>query len=442
MIQRLARLRGMPVFGALFTLIAKAGGSAAALVMFALAARVVDVTAFGHLVVAFNLVSFAAVVAVFGQDMHMQRAWGEYAADDPGAAAGILRFGLAAAVLGATVVAALWVVWSLAVDDGLSDAALLAATAFLVTQTLLHFVGGLARVVCGSARSEPPRELFWRLPLVAALAVATVGGGTADLAGFFTVAAVGQLVTVVWLARAVHRHLPDAVRHARPVWHLAVWTRRSLAITGAALTEAAHQYADVVLVGFLVGPDAAAGYFVILRIANVFPMLTSGIHTYSASKIAALHYAGRDDDLRRLMAQVMALALVLVLVAWTLIAVAGGSLLALFGEEYRVWWPELVAMCLVTGTATLAGPAPLLMQAMGAELLYLQLVIGALAARLATLVLLVPFWGVDGAVAAAMIVLVPFVVGLAVVCTRRLGIDPSIGAVVRAYCGTSTSPVH
>lgn len=431
MIRRLERLRGHAVLGALVSLTAKAGGSAAALVMFALAARVVDVDAFGRLVVTFNLVSLLAVVAVLGQDVLMQRAWGEYVERDPAAAHGILRFGIATTTLGAVVVALGFVGWSIVFDHDLSGGAIAAATAYLVSQTFLHFSAGLTRVVCGSLQSEPPRELFWRLPLVAALASAAFSGSPSSITAFFTIAAAGQFLTIAFLAGKAHRHVPRAVLAARPRFPLREWIGRSLAMTASAMIEAAHQYADVILIGLMLGPAEAAGFFVVMRIANIFPMLTSGIHTYSSSKVAHLHFSGRSEELKRLMAHVMGLALLMVVVAWGLVAFGGTWALGLFGAEYRVYYPELMIMCFVTGAATLAGPAPLMMLSMGEEVLYLKLVAAALAVRLAALIVFMSIWRMDGAIASAVIVLVPFVILLSIVCRRRLGIDPSVGAVFR-----------
>lgn len=432
----LARFRGHAVFGALFSLGVKVGGSAAALAMFALASWTLDAAAFGQLVIVFNAVSLAAVAAVLGQDTLIQRSWGEWVERDPALARGAVTFGAIVTGLGATAAAGLFVIWAVVFDRSLGGIEIAVVAVWLVSQTLLQFVANLGRVVLGAMWSEPPRELFWRLPLVLVLAVTAATGGHASILLFFAVAGAAQILSLVHLVRTIRPAMPAAVRDVAPRFLLGEWSRRGATMTLAAVAEAGHQYADVILIGRLLGPSAAAGYFVVLRLANVFAMLTSGIHTYSASKVAQLYYVGRLDDLRRLMTQIMLLTGALVAGLLAVVLLEGPLLLSLFGGQYRPLAPELLAMSLVTGLATLAGPGPMLMLTMGADLTYLQCVVGALAVRIAGLVVLAPLFGLDGAVAAVALAVVPLIGVVTFLCTRRLGVDPSVvGAVRRGLAG-------
>ena len=432
MIRRLLdRCRGHPVFGALFTLTVKVGGSLAALAMFAIAARTLDVTAFGELVIVFNVVSLAAVVAVLGQDTLVQRSWGEYVERAPDLARGALVFGLSVVGLGAATTTLLFVGWARLLDGRLSGAEIAAVSTFLVTQTFLHFTANLGRVACGSAHSEPPRELLWRLPLVIGLAAVAATDGRASIFAFFATAAIGQAVGLAWLAVLILRRLPEPVRRAETRTAIREWAARSLTMAAAAWAEAAHQYADVVLIGRLVGPDAAAGYFVVARIAAIFSMLTSGIHTYSASKVAGLYYLDRIDELRRLMAQIAVLTSAIAMVLFVLIVFEGPLLLHVFGAGYEVFQVELVAMSLVTFFGALAGPGPMLMLLTGADGPYLKLVSTSLAVRLAALCLFAPAFGIRGAVLAVAVAVVPFSILVTLHCVRRIGVDPSLLAVFR-----------
>jgi O-antigen/teichoic acid export membrane protein len=425
-----ARWKGHAVFGALFSLTIKVGGSVSALAMFALAAQTLDVAAFGRLVIVFNIVSLAAVAAVFGQDTLIQRSWGEYVATDPGSARGAMIFGAVVALLGATVATLAFALWAM-LDGRLTPAETVAVAAFLATQTLLHFTANLGRIVRGARWSEPPRELFWRLPLVVGLGAAAALGGHASIVAFFTVAAIAQALGLAYLAFVIAAGLPAPIRAARPQFRLGEWSRRSTVMTSAAIAEAAHQYADVILIGHVLGSTAAGAYFVVLRIANIFSMLTSGIHTYSASKVSHLYYMGKIDDLRRLMAQIMALTLLLVGLFFAVIVVEGSFLLSIFGGRYCEYHRELVMMSGVTAFAALAGPGPMLMLTMGADLRYLQLVVAALGARIVGLLVLAPAFGLVGAILAAAVAVVPLVVAVTTLCIRRLGVDPSILALPR-----------
>lgn len=427
---RFARWRGHAVVGALFSLVIKVGGSVSALAMFALASWTLDSAAFGDLVIVFNIVSLAAVAAVLGQDTLIQRSWGEYVEKDPERARGAVVFGVVVTLLGAATAALAFVGWA-SIDGRLTALQTAVVTGFLVSQTLLHFTANLARVVCGARRSEPPRELFWRLPLVVGLGTAAATGGHASIVTFFAVASIAQFLGIGHLAVTIAAALPASIRAARARPSTREWIRRSATMTSAAISEAAHQYADVILIGHVLGSSSAAGYFVVMRIANIFSMLTSGIHTYSASKVSQLYFVGRLAELRRLISQIMLLTLVLVTLLFAAIAFEGPALLSVFGAQYRDLHAELVMMSLVTCYATLAGPGPLLMLTMGADLLYLKLIVIALGIRIAGLLVLAPMFELRGAILAVALAVVPLVTITTILCIRRLGVDPSVLAVPR-----------
>lgn len=429
------------VLGALFSLAIKVGGSLSGLAMFALASWTLDVAAFGRLAIVFAIVSLAAVAAVFGQDTLIQRSWGEYVETDAASARGAVLFGAGVSALGAATTALVFAVWAW-FDGRLSGAEIVVATAFLISQTLLHFTTNLARIVRGAVWSEPPRELFWRVPSIGGLAAVAVTGGHASVFFFFAVAALAQVFGLLYLALAVRSGMPDRVRAARPRFRLGEWMRRSGVMSAAALAEAAHQYVDVILVGHVLGPSAAAGYFVVVRIANIFGMLTSGIHTYSASKVSHLHYAGRIADLQRLMSRIMVPTLILVVGLLAAIALEAVPLLSIFGVEYRGLGRELVMMSLVTAFAALAGPGAMLMLAMGGDLAYLKLIVAALVVRIAGLFVFAPVFGLDGAILAVAVAVVPLVTVVTVLCVRRLGIDPSVLSLARGFGGRAHPPLR
>lgn len=431
MIAMRALLAEHPVVGAVLSLAMKVAGSLAALVMFALAARTMPIADFGLLVIVFNAVSFLAVLAVLGQDTLILRSWGEFFERAPAMARGAITYGLRVSLLGAVTAVTGFVGWAAAIDGRLATGDLVAVAAFLFTQTLLHYGSSLTRAVRGVFHSEPNRELTWRLPLVAMLAWIMVAGYTTSIAAFFAVAAAGQVAALIFQSIAVGNGMPATIRGSAARYSTGDWTRRSAAMTTAAMAEAANQYADVVLIGALAGPVASAGYFVAARIASVFPMLTSGLHNYSASRIAELYYGGRAHELQRLLARVMLLALALVAALVGLIIVAGPWLLALFGEGYRGEYPILMLLTAVAAFTTLMGPGSMMMLTMGREKLYLKLVVGALAVRIAALVALVPSFGIAGAAIAVGIAIVPFTGLVAWLCARDTGVDPSALAIVR-----------
>ncbi len=426
-----ALLSEHPVVGAVLSLGVKVSGSGVALVMFALAARTMNVADFGLLVIVFNAVSFLAVLAVLGQDTLILRSWGEFFECSPALARGAITYGLRVSALGAILAVSGFVGWATVVDGRLTASDLASVAAFLFTQTLLHYGSSLARAVRGVFLSEPNRELTWRVPLMLSLAWAMFAGGRTSITSFFAVAAAGQVAALLFQSIVVRNGMPVTIRETTAEYATGDWTRRSAAMTTAAMAEAANQYADVVLIGALAGPVASAGYFVAARIAAVFPMVTSGLHSYSASRIAELYYGGRAQELQRLLVRVMMLATALVGVLAAALVFAGPWLLSLFGESYRDEFTILLVLAGVAAFTTLAGPGSTMMLITGQEKLYLKLVVGALAVRITALVVLVPTMGILGAAIAVGIAIAPFAGVVAYLCARDIGVDPSALAILR-----------
>jgi O-antigen/teichoic acid export membrane protein len=414
------------ILGAGLSLAVKTTGSGAAVVMFALAARTMPIVDFGLLVIVFNIVSFLAVLAVLGQETLILRTWGEFVERSPATAHGALIWSLSIAGCGAVLATACFALWASFVDRRLDLVDVAAAAALLLTQTLVLYMSSLTRVVRGILFSEPHRELTWRLPLVLALGWALVSGHRTSFAEFFAIAAAGQSVALFLQAGAIRRGLPEPVGHAHPTFLIRPWTRLGATLTSSAIVDAANQYADVVILGALAGPVVSAGWFVAIRVANVFGMLTSGLHSYTASRAAALYFAGNVRELQHLLNRVMALALVLVAGILVLIVVLGPWILSLFGEAFRAQYPLLLVLSCITAFATLAGPGALVMLTTGREKLYLKLVTAALIGRVVTLAVAVPFLGLWGGAVAAAIAIVPPVIVITWVCIRSIGVDPSV----------------
>src|SRR5262249_44498331 len=145
------------------------------IVMFALLSRSMEPAAFGALAIIFNVMSFLAALAVCGQETLILRSWGEYCQTNrPSLARGALLFGakisFSAASGMAIFVAITWLIW----DRDASPSLVLAACAFLFAQSLMHFSGHFSRAAGGLFISDVPRELGWRLVVVATIAICYV----------------------------------------------------------------------------------------------------------------------------------------------------------------------------------------------------------------------------------------------------------------------------
>ncbi|MGI3902142.1 MAG: lipopolysaccharide biosynthesis protein [Janthinobacterium lividum] len=412
------------------TLALKVTGTSLMMGIFLLAARSMSPQGFGQLAVSFNALSFLAVLAVFGQDVLVVRSWGEYtSAEAHGLALGAYRFGW----IVVTVSAVGFGLVTLAVGIlnpyyrfSLVEAA--AGSAFLTAQILLLFAAQTTRVVVNFMVSETNRELTWRLVL---LPVVVVGLWTGlSPTAFYGAAAAGMVVAVALQLSSVRRRFPEAIRAARPEMRRSEWIRRARSMWSSAVLEAAAQYAEVLLLGLLVSPAVAGVYFVAARMANVFAMMSGGLHSYTSTHASSLYHAGQRSALQALFRSVMTMALLIAGPLIVLVAVFGNLLLDIFGRHYADGYWVLILLSIGSFTAALAGPSNGLLLVSGHERLYSRVLFAALLVRVGLITWAAPRFGAIGAAGAWTLVTGPVAIGLAAATRRLTGIDPSVFSLV------------
>ena len=435
---RIARLlvRRRAMVGSLATLALKVGGTSLMMVIFLLAARSMSPQTFGQLAVSFNALSFLAVLAVFGQDVLVVRSWGEYTSTEShGLALGACQFGWTV-VIGAALGFGLltFAVGALNPIYRFSPLEAAAGAAFLALQVLLLFSTQMTRVVVSFVVSETNREVTWRLVLLPVV-IAGLWTGLSPTA-FYGAAAVGMVLAVALQLLTLNRRFPAAIRTARSEVRWREWVRRAGSMWSSAVREAAAQYAEVLLLGLLVSPAVAGLYFVAARMANVFAMMSGGLHSYTVTHASNLYHAGQMSALQALFRSVMTMALLIAAPLILLVVVLGGVLLNVFGHHYADGYWVLLLLSVGSFTAAMTGPSNALLLVTGHERLYSRVLFVALLIRVGLITWAAPRFGALGAAAAWTVVTGPVAIGLAAATRRLTGIDPSIfsllGRTIRA----------
>ncbi|WP_145979834.1 lipopolysaccharide biosynthesis protein [Chelatococcus daeguensis] len=404
----------------------KFAGAAAAFGMFAVTARTLDAEAFGRLGIWFNAMSFLAVAALCGQETLILKVW---ATGTVACRHGLMRFALGNMIAAslAFFVVALTVTHAAGLDPSPGLAA--AAGAFLVAQAMLHLTSHASRVGLGIGVAEGHREVVWRLA-AAGTAIACLSGGWPFVPeAFLAVAAFCMVASATWQWRRLSSSMRGG---AGPVAaDRRGWRRQMGGMWLAAILDAGHQYLDVVLIGLLLDPSAAAGYFAAARVAAIFPILAGGLANYASGQIAALFPTGRRQRLQSLLARLQSLAAVGAVTGLAVVAVWGAALLAIFGDGYRDFAPILRLLALGAAVSLLAGPAPHLLLLCGHERAYPMAGIAVLVLRMMLVLVLGSTFGAVGAAAAVAFMASLQAVILNRLCRRRLGIDPSVIALLR-----------
>lgn len=396
-----------------------------ALVM--LAARVLDTERFGLFSILFSAAGLLAVIATFGQQVSVMRSWNEYvAADDPALLKGALRFSAAGCLIGCALVAIAFYAWAAWVYPA---ALALAVTAFLVTQACALTTAHLVRTAVGVGLGDGIGVVFVILPAIVYLSFRAATGTLAGLDTIFLLFAAGALTAsllhLVFIRRRLVAHFADRL-DVRPRFDSRAWLVRSARLWVSNGLEAANQYLDVLIIGYLMNPAVAGAYFVTTRLANAFAAASDAMHLFSTRRIPNLYFHRRMAALDAVLDTIALVTLAVVVAGMGLIVVGGEWILVFFNADYADYYLPLVLLCFGTAAVAAAGPSGPLLMLTGHEARYLTIISASVALRAIGFFALIPAFGIMGAVSASAISFIVLAGALRHASKRLTGIDGSI----------------
>jgi O-antigen/teichoic acid export membrane protein len=436
---RLTRLAGNPaVRGIAGVFVLKSSVIVANFTLVMLAARELDTEAFGVFSVLFAAVGLSCIVATFGQQISIMRWWNEYtAANDTAALKGALRFSTTTVLVGSVVIAAGFFFWEARTHAWLLAAAV---TLHMVVQAHVQTSQHLVRTAISVAAGDGVGNLFVSVPALFYLAFMLVTGGTAETSTIFLLFAFGGILALalhVILMRRKIAALYPGFASVVPRYKTAEWRSRSFKLWISNGLEAANQYLDVLIIGYLMNPAIAGAYFVTTRLANVFATASDTMHMFSTRHIPDLYYRREFKQLNSLLNSVAAITLAVIVVGMVVILGGGKFFLMVFNEDYVPYYPALAVLCIGTAAFAAAGPSGSILMLTGHEGRYLRIIGLTVLIRAAGFFTLIPQFGIMGAVSATTVSFVFMTAALRYASTKLTGLD---GSVVRLL-GARANPV-
>jgi O-antigen/teichoic acid export membrane protein len=173
-------------------------------------------------------------------------------------------------------------------------------------------------------------------------------------------------------------------------------------------------------------PSIAGAYFVTTRIANAFAMATGAIYMFSTRHIPQLYYRGQFNQLNALLNSVAGVTLVII--AGGLLVILGGGhwLLRAFSEDYVPYYSALALLSVGTAAVAAAGPSGSILMLTGHEGRYLSIIGGTVLLRSVGFFILIPMFGIIGAVTATTISFIWMAIMLRTSAKSLTGIDGSV----------------
>jgi O-antigen/teichoic acid export membrane protein len=214
-----------------------------------------------------------------------------------------------------------------------------------------------------------------------------------------------------------------------------VWRSTAFQLTIFSTTMLVIAQVDVVVVGVLLGPEAAASYATASRISKFVPFGLTAINIALAPLAARLLQAGRTDELQRVILRAAAAIFVTTVPLAIGAIVFGRSLLALFGPEFVTGYGALVLLTLGRAANALFGPTAILLTMSGNQRDAMWIAVGSAVLDGSLLLILIPSFGPLGAAAATATTTVAWNIALLITVRRRTGIDPTLFALLRGGRG-------
>jgi O-antigen/teichoic acid export membrane protein len=392
-----------------------------------LAARVLDTEAFGVFSILFAAAGLFCIVATFGQQVSIMRWWNEYtAANDPATLKGVLRFSAATVLAGCAIIAAGFYFWAASTHTLLLAAAV---TLYMVSQATVLTSSHLVRTAIGVGAGDGYGNLLVSVPALIYLAAVLVAGGTAEASTVFFLFAAGAATATtlhfVFLRRKIRALYPNFAS-VKPRYDTADWRGRSFKLWISNGLEAANQYLDVLIIGYLMSPAVAGAYFVTTRLANAFATASDTMHMFSTRHIPDLYYRGEFKQLNSLLNSVAGITLAVIAAGMVVILAGGQYFLMIFNDAYVPYYPALAVLCFGTAAVAAAGPSGSILMLTGHEGRYLKIIALTVLIRAVGFFALIPAFGIMGAVSATTISFVFMMAMLRYQSKTLTGLDGSV----------------
>lgn len=405
-----------------------------------LAARSLGKSSFGTYSVLFSAAGLFGVVATFGQQIVSMRSWSEYSsAGQQHLLKGAMIFSGIISITGCVLVAIPFYAWA-AATHGFALAG--PVTFYLVALSILLTTSHLVRTAIGVSIGDGVGNLLLFFPAVLYLLYCLLSGSPAEIGIVFVLMAAGaSAAVVIHLASIWHgarARFPE-IGSSQTIFDTRRWFARSLKLWISNGLEASNQYADVLIIGFLMSPTIAGAYFVTTRIANAFAQATGAIYLFSTRHVPRLYYGGKLGELNGHLDSVAAATLLIV--AGGLLVILGGGywLLRIFNQDYTSYYGALVVLSLGTAAVAAVGPSAPILMLTGHEGRCLSIIGATVLLRSVGFFILIPLFGIYGAVAATAVSFIWMAVMLRNSAVSLVGIDASLLRLRRGRVGKHIS---
>jgi O-antigen/teichoic acid export membrane protein len=211
----------------------------------------------------------------------------------------------------------------------------------------------------------------------------------------------------------------------KPVYEVRAWLKSALPLMLMGGMFLANANTDILMLGAMVGPEAAAVYKAATRGADLILFVLAVVNTPLAPLVAKLYAADDRERLKRGVTKAARLSFVLGIGVAVVLILFGRWFLSIFGPAFVSGHIALDLLCMGQLAALIGGPAGIVLMMTGHER---EMAISAVVTAVLNVVLnalLIPVWGIEGAATATAISTAVWASLLVGMVWKFLQIDPT-----------------
>lgn len=419
--------------GGSLALIIRMASVALSYVMFVVLARNMDTADYGIFGFAFSLATFVAVVAGFGQRLLVLRFIPIYHREkNPLLLQGLVRDSYAAVLSGSVICAILVVAggWIWTAVSSADTSYLIASAPLILAMAIAQHQAYVIRAFGQIGLALLPRDIIWRLAVIAIAAFAIVTGSHLTPTQALYVCSVTLLLCFGFQSLLHQATRLTSMLRSDLLTDRRLWTRESVGLWGATVVPAAVPNLSVVLLGLTLSPTDTAPFFAALKTATLLNLPLAAGAIVGAPLVSRFYSAGDIRKVQRVCNYLVLGITAPVLLAFLAILGFGDRILMYFGPDYASAQSALTLIAAGALVNALSGPTRFLMNMTGNHREYLLIITLTQAVALAILPLAALYFGILGAAAAVAVGTVSWNFWVWWWSRKRLSIDPTIYGVV------------
>ena len=414
------------VGGALISSIVRVAGVALGYLAHVLLARLLGLHAYGQYVVALSWALVLTIPTRLGFDQSALRYATVYLeSGELGRFRGFVRVAIISVSLAAAGLGCLMVLAGSRITAGAGAAVIVPAALIILPLALLGVVSVVMRTSGQIFASQFYDQLFRPALLIAILGGVALAGMPTTVSSALIATALSAFGALAALGIHFWRqfHPARSVRANYDAWK--PWIAVSLPLLAITIAQELMNQLEVILLGYFADARQAGLFAAAWRLASLTPFALVAIATVSGPMVASTYHRRDFEGLNRIVGLTARLGLAFSVCASILLAVAGKSLLGIFGAEFKAAYPALLIL-LVGGLVNAAtGVVAYLLTLTGRERQALWIFLGSLGLSLGLNVLLIPRLGFVGAAIASSSALAFWNLAMLAYVRHVLGIDAS-----------------